>query len=139
MSAPDTYTGAAVTTILLIDDEARVGGALRFALAPHGFTVDQETGAVAGEERARRQRPDCILLDVSLGNADGLEVCRRLKADPATAAIPLLLLTGHVDAGSVARGLEAGADDYVSKPFTARELRARIDAHLRRASGATDG
>jgi DNA-binding response OmpR family regulator len=124
-------------TILLIDDEARVGAALRFALEPHGFHVEQVTSAAAGEARARDAQPDCILLDVSLDDADGLDVCRHLKSDPRTAAIPLLLLTGHVDPASVARGLEAGADDYVPKPFTPRELRARIDAHLRRS--ATEG
>ncbi len=116
-----------------------MGAALRFALEPHGFHVEQVTSAAAGEARARDTRPDCILLDVSLNDADGLDVCRRLKSDPRTAAIPLLLLTGHVDPASVARGLEAGADDYVPKPFTPRELRARIDAHLRRsATGAAD-
>lgn len=124
--------------VLLIDDEVRVGDALRFALVPHGFAVEQETTAAAGEEHARGRLPACILLDVSLGDADGLDLCRRLKADPATAAIPVLLLTGHVDAAAVARGLEAGADDYVSKPFTARELRARIESHLRRAPSRHD-
>ena len=110
-----------------------MGAALRFALEPHGFHVEQETTAASGEARARDAPPDCVLLDVSLDDADGLDVCRRLKADAATAAIPVLLLTGHVDPASIARGLEAGADDYVLKPFTPRELRARIEAHLRRA------
>lgn len=115
-----------------------MGAALRFALEPHGFHVEQETTAASGEARARVAPPDCVLLDVSLDDADGLDVCRRFKADPATSGIPLLLLTGHVDPASVARGFEAGADDFVPKPFTPRELRARIEAHLRRnASGAS--
>lgn len=122
-----------MTDILVIDDEPRVGAALRFALAPHGFSVHQEVSAVAALKRVTKVRPDCILLDVGLQDADGLELCREIKAS-AAAQVPLLLLTGRVDAASVARGLEAGADDYVSKPFTARELRARIEAHLRHAS-----
>ena len=124
-------------TILLIDDEPRVGAALRFALEPHGFSVEQEVAAGAGRQHVRDHPPDCILLDVTLGAADGLELCRDIKADPTSRSIPLLLLTGHVDAAAVARGLEAGADDYVSKPFTARELRARVESHLRRAAGRT--
>jgi DNA-binding response OmpR family regulator len=126
-----------VATVLLIDDEARVGAALRFALAPHGIDVAQETTAGGGVDRARDDTPDCILLDVDLGGADdGLAICRTLKADPRTARIPVLMLTGLVDAESTARGFEAGADDYVSKPFTPRELHARIASHLRRAGAA---
>lgn len=121
-----------MATILVIDDEERVGAALRFALHPHGFDVTHERTAGAGEEAARRLRPDCILLDVTLEDADGVDVCRRLKDDPQTAGIPVLMLSGHVDAASTERGFQAGADDYIGKPFTPRELRARIDAQLRR-------
>jgi DNA-binding response OmpR family regulator len=122
-----------MATVLLIDDEARVGAALRFALSPHGVTVVQETTAGAGVERARRDQPDCILLDVDLGGDDGLAVCRQLKADAQTSRIPVVLLSGLVDAAATARGFEAGANDYVPKPFTPRELHARIQAQLRRA------
>ncbi len=125
-----------MATVLLIDDEARVGAALRFALSPHGIDVVHETTAAAGLERARQSAPDCILLDVDLGDSDGLEACRALKADARTARIPVVMLTGMVDAASTARGFEAGADDYVPKPFTPRELHARIAAHLRRAGAA---
>jgi DNA-binding response OmpR family regulator len=118
--------------LLLIDDEPRVGQALRFALGRHGFTVVQETTGDAGVEAARGVSPDCILLDVTLGPEDGLERCRSLKADPVTASIPVILLSGRADPASVARGLEAGADDFVPKPFTSAELRARIDSQLRR-------
>jgi DNA-binding response OmpR family regulator len=121
-----------MTTVLLIDDEARVGAALRFALSPHDVAVVQETTAAAGVDRARSEQPDCILLDVDLGGADGLAVCRLLKSDAQTARIPVLLLSGLVDAAATARGFEAGADDYVPKPFTPRELHARIQAQLRR-------
>lgn len=117
--------------LLVIDDEPRVGEALRFALARHGFSVTQETAGEAGVGRARRDLPDCILLDVTLGAEDGLDRCRSLKADPITAAIPIILLSGRADPGAVARGLAAGADDYVSKPFTSAELRARIERQLR--------
>jgi len=121
--------------VLLIDDELRVGDALRFALEPHGFTIAQELTAASGHETARRLGPDCILLDVTLSEEDGLDACRRLKSDPATSSIPVLMLTGRVDPASTASGLEAGADDYLAKPFTPRELRARIDAQLRRTAG----
>jgi two-component system, OmpR family, alkaline phosphatase synthesis response regulator PhoP len=125
-----------MATVLLIDDEARVGAALRFALSPYGIDVVQETQAAAGIERARSGAPDCILLDVDLGGEDGLATCRTLKGDPLTARIPVLMLTGMVDAAATASGFEAGADDYVPKPFTPRELHARIAAHLRRAGAA---
>lgn len=122
--------------LLLIDDEARVGAALRFALGPHGDDIVQEQTAAAGVERARALRPDCILVDVDLGaGGSGLEVCRQLKGDPETATIPVIMLSGLVDPGSTARGLEAGADDYVAKPFTSHELRARISSHIRRGGG----
>jgi len=125
-----------MATVLLIDDEARVGAALRFALQPRGIAVVQETSAAAGIARAQQDAPDCILLDVDLGADDGLAACRALKDDARTAHIPVVMLTGMVDAASTARGFEAGADDYVPKPFTPRELHARITAHLRRTPTA---
>jgi DNA-binding response OmpR family regulator len=124
-----------MTSILLIDDEERVGGALRFALSSHGYEVVQERDARAGLERVRSAAPDCVLLDVDLGGDDGLDCCRTLKSDPTTSAIPVILLSGLVDPASMARGLAAGADDYIGKPFTPAVLRARIESQLRRRSG----
>lgn len=99
------------------------------------MTVTQELLGDEGEERARQDQPDCILLDVGLAGEDGIVRCRALKADPRTAAIPVILLSGRADAASIARGLEAGADDYITKPFTPAELRARIGSHVRRRDG----
>lgn len=121
--------------VLVVDDERRVGEALQFALGRHGFTISQEMTGDAAAGRARREAPDCILLDVSLGSEDGVERCRLLKADPVTAAIPVILLSGKADPESIARGLDAGADDYITKPFTPAELRARVERHLRRREG----
>ena len=92
-----------------------------------------ETAAdgAAGLEAARRWHPDLVVTDVMMAGVDGLELCRRLKADPAFVATPVILLTARAGTDAVAEGLDAGADDYVVKPFALRELEARIAAHLR--------
>ncbi|MGH7686904.1 MAG: response regulator transcription factor [Candidatus Dormibacteria bacterium] len=121
--------------VLLIDDEPRVGDALRFALERHGVAVTQELTGADGQESARREPPDAILLDVGLSGEDGIDRLRALKADPETQSIPVIMLSGRVDAASIAIGLEAGAEDYITKPFTPAELRARISHHVRRRNG----
>jgi len=122
-------------TILVVDDEKDIRELVGFHLTQDGYTVRQ---AETGEEALRdvaAERPALVILDVMLPGIDGLEVCRRLRADSATAAVPVIMLTAR--AGEVDRvlGLEIGADDYVVKPFSPRELLARAHAVLRRTHG----
>jgi DNA-binding response OmpR family regulator len=119
-------------TILVVDDEAEMLRLLDYNLTKAGYLV---IGAKSGEEAlsaARKHAPDLVVLDVMMPNMDGFEVCRRLRADPQTAGILVLMLTARAEEGDRVVGLEIGADDYVSKPFGVKELLARLKALLRR-------
>jgi DNA-binding response OmpR family regulator len=127
------------STILLVDDEESVRKVLTFPLERDGFTVVQ---AADGEEALRRfgeETPDLVVLDIMLPKLDGLEVCKRLRA---TSQVPIIMLTARDDELDKVIGLELGADDYITKPFSIREFRSRVRALLRRAKapplGATD-
>ena len=118
-------------TILLVDDEASIQTLLAFPLQRDGYQVVQ---ARDGEEALRefRQQPvDLVVLDVMLPRLDGLEVCRRLRAE---STVPIIMLTARDDELDTVLGLELGADDYITKPFSIREFRSRVKALLRRAS-----
>jgi two-component system alkaline phosphatase synthesis response regulator PhoP len=105
--------------------------AISYNLRRNGFDVTSATDGVAGLQAARRERPDLVVLDLMLPKMDGLEVCRRLRAE---SAVPILMLTAKVEEAERVAGLELGADDYVPKPFGMRELIARVRALLRRAA-----
>src|SRR5438105_105452 len=118
--------------VLVADDDADILGLVAFRLERSGFVV---VTAEDGEEAlrvARERRPDLCVLDVMMPKLNGYEVTRRLRADEATTRIPVMLLTARVQEADVARGFEAGADDYVKKPFSPQELRARVQAILGR-------
>lgn len=120
--------------ILIIEDEPDILEAVQYSLAREGYRI---SGARDGEEgllKAEQEYPDLILLDLMLPKIDGLEICRRLKGNPDLQAIPVIMVTAKGEADDVVTGLELGADDYVSKPFTTKVLLARIRAVLRRAS-----
>jgi two-component system, OmpR family, response regulator MprA len=121
--------------ILVVDDERAVRESLRRALELEGYEIDL---AENGEEALRRiqspPEPDAVILDVLMPGVDGLEVCRRLRG--AGSRLPVLMLTARVEVESRVEGLDAGADDYVTKPFALDELKARLRALLRRT---TDG
>ena len=120
------------STILLVDDEEAVRKVLTFPLERDGFTVVQ---AADGEEALRRfddATIDLVVLDIMLPRLDGLEVCRRLRA---TSSVPIIMLTARDDELDKVVGLELGADDYITKPFSIREFRSRVRALLRRAKG----
>lgn len=122
--------------ILAVDDEADILELLQYNLEASGYRVTcVETGEEA-IETARSQSPDLILLDLMLPGVDGLEVCRTLNADPATTSTPIVMLTAKGAESDIIVGLELGADDYVTKPFSPRVLLARIRAVLRRRSSA---
>lgn len=122
--------------VLLIDDEPRVFRALEYALA--GSSLDFETIRDASnlDALATPRPPDLVLLDIALVGQDGLDVCRQLRADPRFRDVPVLLLSGQTDAATKRAGFEAGADDFIAKPFVPDELLARIHAHLRRRERA---
>jgi two-component system phosphate regulon response regulator PhoB len=119
--------------VLVVEDEPDIRHLIVFHLAREGFTCRAAaTGAEALRE-VRAQAPDLVVLDLMLPEMDGLEVCRRLRADPATATLPVIMLTAKADEVDRVVGLEVGADDYVVKPFSPKELVARVRAVLRRA------
>ena len=121
--------------VLLIDDEPRVYRALEYALQGSGVEM-RAVGDPSDVEAVAAAAPDVILLDVALGGQDGLAVCRQLRADPRFREIPVLLLSGQIDAATKRAGFEAGADDFIAKPFVPDELLARIEAHVRRRQQA---
>ncbi len=119
--------------ILVVEDEADLVTLLRYNLESEGFRVGE---AANGEEAlvlVQEERPDLILLDWMLPMLSGIEVCRQLRRRPQTADVPIIMLTARGEEGDKIRGLECGADDYVTKPFSPAELIARVRAVMRRA------
>lgn len=121
-------------TILVVDDEKDILELVKYNLSKNGYRV---TCAASGEEAlklARAKPPDLAVLDLMLPGMDGLEVCKALKQDAKTAHAPIMMLTARGEEADVVAGLELGADDYVTKPFSPRVLLARVKAVLRRHS-----
>jgi two-component system phosphate regulon response regulator PhoB len=121
-------------TILVIDDEQDVLDMLTVSLSKAGLKVRTATDGVTGLTKARQEQPALIVLDLMMPKMPGLEVCKLLKADPMTQSIPIIMLTAKAEEVDRILGLEVGADDYVTKPFSQRELALRIGAVLRRGS-----
>jgi DNA-binding response OmpR family regulator len=119
-----------------IEDDARLGALVSEYLARHAIDVTVVGDGERGLAALRRGPFDVVLLDVMLPGIDGFEVCRRLRAEPELAALPVLMLTARGEDTDKIVGLELGADDYLAKPFNPRELLARIRAVLRRGGGA---
>ncbi len=122
--------------MLIVEDEPDIRELLVFHLEREGYHVTQCRNGAEALRMARSASPDLILLDLMLPEVDGLAVCRRLRQDPATQAVPIVMLTARGDEVDRVLGLELGADDYVVKPFSPRELVARIRAVLRRTHPA---
>lgn len=116
--------------ILLIDDHATVRSLIETMLALRGYQVLHALDGKIGLELARQERPDLILLDVMMPGLDGFEVCRRLKADQATATIPVIFLSAQDDHRSAAQGIDCGGIAYLRKPFRAQEILGLLQAHL---------
>lgn len=119
-------------TILIIEDESDILEILKYNLSKNGFDVSMAESGEKGLEAASARLPDLILLDLMLPRMDGLEVCRRLRGQERTKAIPIIMLTAKGTEADIVLGLTLGADDYVPKPFSPIELLARIKAVLRR-------
>jgi DNA-binding response OmpR family regulator len=122
-----------VTTIAVVEDEERIAGAVAARLRAEGFRVEIAGSGPDGVELCRRIAPDLVVLDWMLPGFDGIEACRRIQADRP---VPVLFLTARDAEADVLVGLGIGADDYVTKPFSPRELVARVHAILRRAARA---
>jgi DNA-binding response OmpR family regulator len=132
MPADGPYDGpydALMTRVLLVEDDRAISEPLARALRREGYDVDVRADGVAALEGAK-ENPDLVVLDLGLPLVDGLEVCRRIRADGSQ--VPVLILTARSDEVDLVVGLDAGADDYVTKPFRLAELLARVRALLRR-------
>ena len=124
--------------ILVVDDEEDILELVRYNLAKEGYHV---SGALTGEEaltKARSEKLDLIVLDLMLPGIDGLEVTKKLKTNEKTRQIPIMMLTAKGEEADIVTGLELGADDYITKPFSPRVLIARVRTVLRRRAGKTE-
>lgn len=122
--------------ILVVEDEEDIIDLLRYNLARDAYKVTCVTSGEEAIKAAKTQLPDLMLLDLMLPGLDGLEVCKTLRADAETARIPIIMLTAKGEDIDIITGLELGADDYVTKPFTPRVLLSRVKAVLRRSKSA---
>jgi DNA-binding response OmpR family regulator len=122
--------------ILIVEDEADIIEVLRYYLERENYRVHVAPDGFAGLEIAEKVVPNLIILDLMLPRLDGTEVCKRLKGDERLRDIPIIMLTAKAEESDKIKGLETGADDYVTKPFSAKELMARVKAHIRRREGS---
>lgn len=120
--------------IVIIEDEGDILELIEYNLAREGYKVSAERDGEEGLQRVRQDAPDLVLLDLMLPKLDGIEVCRRLKQDPLTRAIPIVMVTAKGEESDIVLGLGVGADDYIPKPFSPKELVARVKAVLRRGA-----
>ena len=126
--------------ILVIEDDPVIALSLRLKLARDGgFEVQTAHDGAAGLRLALDRPPDLVLLDVNLPGMDGFEVCRHLRKEPATAATPVIMLTARIGESDRVAGLDLGADDYITKPFSPKEALARVRAVLRRSDRSVEG
>jgi len=125
-------------TVLVIEDEQAVREMLRFSLEQSGFTVVEAENTAYALDELNKTRPDCILLDWMLPGISGIEFARRLRRDDQTKDVPIIMLTARAEEEQKITGLDAGVDDYIIKPFSPRELVARIKAVIRRWGQTTD-
>ncbi len=118
--------------VLIVDDEADLAGLVEFNLRAAGLDTSIAGSGEAALKLAQQNRPDLVLLDLMLPDISGKEVCRRFRADPKLAEVPIVMLTARGDEPDRVEGFLAGADDYVTKPFSVRELVLRVQAVLKR-------
>ena len=133
------FLGMTSAHIVLVEDEPDIAEVLQYNLEKEGLRVTCERRGDAALEAIRRDPPDLVLLDLMLPGLDGLELTRALKRDAATAALPIVMLTARGEEVDRIVGLELGADDYVTKPFSPREVVLRVKAVLRRAAESAGG
>jgi len=119
-------------TILVVEDETEIRNLITYNLGKEGYCVLTAATGEAGMKLAGDRKPDLVLLDLMLPGVDGLDVCKRLKTDERTSGIPIIMVSARGEESDIVVGLELGADDYVSKPFSPRILLARVRSVLRR-------
>jgi len=125
--------------VLIVEDDPDIALSLRYCLEREGgFQVTIAPDGERGLSEARAAPPHLVLLDLALPGLDGMEVCRALRATRETASVPIIMLTARVEERNKVAGLERGADDYITKPFSLREVLARVRAVLRRAQGGVE-
>jgi two-component system phosphate regulon response regulator PhoB len=122
-------------SVLVVEDVEEIQELIRYNLSREGYPVQVVATGEEALKLARSARPDLIILDLMLPGIDGLEVCRELRNDPETREIPIVMATAKGEEADIVTGLELGADDYITKPFSPRVLLARIKAVLRRRAG----
>ncbi|MGD8785065.1 MAG: phosphate regulon transcriptional regulator PhoB [Thioalkalispiraceae bacterium] len=125
--------------ILIVEDEAAIREMLNFSLGRAGFAVHEAADARQAQDLMDKSVPDLILLDWMLPGISGVDLANKLRQAKRTHKVPIIMLTARGEEDSKIKGLEAGADDYVTKPFSTRELIARINAVLRRTGGEVEG
>jgi len=118
--------------ILVIDDEKDIVELIRYNLKNEGFSVIQAYDGETAIKMAKTQKPDLLILDLMLPGMNGIDVCKAIRANPETAHLPIIMLTAKADEVDKIIGLEIGADDYITKPFSVKELMARVRTILRR-------
>ena len=126
-------------SVLIVEDDAALAELLEWNFKSEGFTVRQTGDGEDALILAREELPDVIILDWMIDNISGIEVCRQLRRMPECQTVPILMLTSRGEEEDRIRGLKTGADDYVTKPFSPRELMARVEALLRRSRPALGG
>lgn len=134
----DGLADASKPLVLVVEDEPAVVTMLRYNLEKQGFRVDEAGDGAEALTRIAETRPDLVLLDWMLPTLSGIEVCRQVRRNPNTRDLPVIMLTARADDQDAVRGLNTGADDYITKPFSIEALLARMRALLRRAAGATE-
>jgi two-component system phosphate regulon response regulator PhoB len=127
-----------IERILVVEDEKDIVDLISYHLSQSGFSVITALDGPSGLERAKKERPGLVILDLMLPGMDGKDVCRALKSNPLTQSIPILMLTAKTDEVDRVIGFELGADDYVTKPFSPRELVLRVKAILQRKESSQE-
>ncbi len=119
--------------LVVIEDDQDITRLVTHYLTKEGYAVKSSQDGIRGLQLIKQEKPDLVILDLMLPEMDGLEVCKRLRADPKTSALPIIVLTAKGEESDKIVGLELGADDYVTKPFSPKELVARVKALFRRS------
>ena len=130
----ETIDTAIVSHILIVEDDRDIAELIRHYLVRAGHTADVLSSGTDVLPRVRTRRPDLLVLDLMLPGQHGLEICQALRREPATADLPVIVVTARAEESDRVAGLELGADDYLTKPFSPKELVARVGALLRRAA-----
>lgn len=137
MSTKNPGVKATALTILVVDDEPDLVELISYNLSQQGHTVLTANNGVDAIEHAKARQPDLVVLDVMMPELNGIEVAKRLRAQTETASVPIIMLTAKTEESHEIEGLDAGADDYITKPFSMQVLLARIDAMARRTGGSS--